>query len=284
MRKDIARRDVLRILSASAAVAWIGEPFLYSADNEVHIAGNLANVSVKVFSKRTVRITIAEQAKSAATPLASDGALVSPGSSSEQGLIPASAPGHAAPSHDALRVRITQEPLTVIVETGDGRVLQKLKIDEATGSVTFPLGEGPVLGLGEGGPQFDRRGDVDQMHSGQGGYHLRTNGGRVPIQWLIGTSGWAMFIHHPLGNFDLSGSDGVFRPSNSDAMMPLDIFVVDASDPGQAMSEYAQITGHPEIRRCGRSDTSSLTGRSPDRTRSSELRKRFVKRNCLATR
>ena len=211
MREKIARREVLRILGATAAGAWIGEPFLHATDTEIRIAGKLANVSVKVFSKHTVRITIAEQTKSSAGPAANDGALVNPMSSSEQFLISAGAPAHAAPSGDALRVRVTHDPLTIIVEKTDGRVVQKLRIDEASGSVTFPLGEGPVLGLGEGGPQFDRRGDVDQMRSGQGGYRLRTNGGRVPIQWLIGTSGWAMFIHHPLGNFDLSGAEGFFR-------------------------------------------------------------------------
>jgi len=247
MRKDIARREVLRILGVTAAGAWIGEPSLCATDNEVRIAGKLANISTKVFSKRTVRITIAEVTKATATPSPSDGALVNPLSSSEQGLILASTSPHAAPSHETLRVRITHDPLTVIVETADGRVVQKLKIDEATGSVTFPLGEGPVLGLGEGGPQFDRRGDVDQMRSGQGGYRLRTNGGRVPIQWLIGTSGWAMFIHHPLGNFDLSGAEGIFHQPKEGVSFPLDVFVVDANDPTQAMSEYAQITGHPEM-------------------------------------
>ena len=49
-----------------------------------------------------------------------------------------------------------------------------------TGAFTFHLGDGPVLGLGEGGPQFDRRGSADRMRSGQGGYRLRTHGGRVP--------------------------------------------------------------------------------------------------------
>ena len=41
-----------------------------------------------------------------------------------------------------------------------------------TAGFDFALGDGPVLGLGEGGPQFDRRGSVDRMRSGQGGYRL----------------------------------------------------------------------------------------------------------------
>ena len=44
--------------------------------------------------------------------------------------------------------------------------------------------------------------------SGQGGYRLRTHGGRVPVPWLIGTAGWAMFVHQPYGRFDLTGTEG----------------------------------------------------------------------------
>ena len=46
------------------------------------------------------------------------------------------------------------------------------------------------------------------MRNGQGGYQLRTHGGRVPIQWLIGTAGWALFIHQPFGTFDLKARPG----------------------------------------------------------------------------
>ena len=64
--------------------------------------------------------------------------------------------------------------------------------------MSFLLPKGPLLGFGEGGPQFDRKGTTDRMRNGQGGYQLRTHGGRVPIQWLIGTDGWGMYIHQPV--------------------------------------------------------------------------------------
>src|SRR5207245_552968 len=99
------------------------------------------------------------------------------------------------------RVTVSADPLTIRVEASDGRLAQRLRVDAKDGSVGFLLGDGPVLGLGEGGPQFDRRGSVDRMRSGQGGYRLRTHGGRVPVPWLIGTGGWAMFVHSPVGTF-----------------------------------------------------------------------------------
>ena len=41
----------------------------------------------------------------------------------------------------------------------------------------------------------------------------RTHGGRVPIQWLVGTDGWGMFIHQPLGAFDFTGAEGTLTPA-----------------------------------------------------------------------
>jgi alpha-glucosidase/alpha-D-xyloside xylohydrolase len=143
-------------------------------------------------------------------------------------------------------VKIERDPLTIRIEE-NGRQIQKLHIDQMTGSLSFIIGPGPVFGLGEGGPQFDRRGHVDQMRSGQGGYRLRTHGGRAPVPWLIGMSGWAMYIRQPFGSFDLTASEGRFNPVSPTAALPLDIFIVGARDPTQVMSEYARLTGYPEM-------------------------------------
>jgi alpha-glucosidase/alpha-D-xyloside xylohydrolase len=85
------------------------------------------------------------------------------------------------------------------------------------------------------------------MRSGQGGYQLRTHGGRVPIPWIIGTGGWALFFHHPFGTFDFTGSVGRFEPENPTTALPLDILAVSAREPSAIMAEYARITGHPEM-------------------------------------
>ena len=113
--------------------------------------------------------------------------------------------------------------------------------------MTFVTGSAPLLGLGEGGPQFDRRGSVDRMRSGQGGYQLRTFGGRVPIQWLVGTGGWAMFLHAPYGTFDFTGAESKFLPVSKEGALPLDLFFVTSKEPATIMAEYARITGHAEL-------------------------------------
>jgi alpha-glucosidase/alpha-D-xyloside xylohydrolase len=147
-----------------------------------------------------------------------------------------------------LTITPSTSPLEFHVSDARGTPVQHLKIDVDTGAVHFTIGDAPVLGFGEGGVQFDRRGVVDQMRNGQGGYQLQTHGGRVPIQWLIGTIGWALFIHQPFGTFDLKGPTGTLTPSGSDARaLPLDCFVVVSKDPAVIMREYARITGLPEM-------------------------------------
>lgn len=98
-----------------------------------------------------------------------------------------------------LTISVSAEPLTFAIATAKDEALQKLSVDQKSGAVSFLTGDSPLLGLGEGGPQFDRRGSADKMISGQGGYHLATHGGRVPIPWIIGTgtaggSAWAIYV------------------------------------------------------------------------------------------
>jgi alpha-glucosidase (family GH31 glycosyl hydrolase) len=146
-----------------------------------------------------------------------------------------------------VQVKVATRPLTFTVETALGELVQQLKIDGDTGAVIFSTGSSPILGLGEGGPQFDRRGSSDRMRSGQGGYQLRTHGGRVSIPWVIGTAGWALFFHQPFGTFDFTGAESIFHPALPAAELPLDIFVVVSRDPWTIMAEYAGLTGRPEL-------------------------------------
>ncbi|HKD07747.1 MAG TPA: TIM-barrel domain-containing protein [Bryobacteraceae bacterium] len=143
-----------------------------------------------------------------------------------------------------LNVKITQ-PLTLRIERPDRRVAQELIVNASSGEVTFRLGDGPIFGLGQGGPQFDRKGQLDKMASGQAGYRLGTHGAKEPIPLAIGTSGWALFIHQPSGAFDLTGSEGVFRPAAPESGLPLDIFVIAAKEPSSVLREYSAVTGFP---------------------------------------
>jgi len=235
MASDIPRRHLLKLLGTGAVAGFV-RPLQLFAEEGTRIAGRDAELLISHVSRHTVRLTLLERGM-AMEVLGRDGAL-------RPGLAQLT---RSQSSSAGLTVKVSRTPLEIEISAPGSRLLQRLAINDQTGAVTFTLGNAPVLGMGEGGPQFDRRGNLDPMRSGQGGYRLRTNGGRVPIQWLVSTSGWAMFVHQPLGSFDLTGANGVFTPPSPDRALPLDIFIVDASDPSLAMREYAGITGDPAM-------------------------------------
>jgi alpha-glucosidase/alpha-D-xyloside xylohydrolase len=143
------------------------------------------------------------------------------------------------------RLKISFQPVSIEVANLQGDVIQQLAWDQNTGIFSFLNGSSPLFGLGEGGPQFDRRGSTDSMRSGQGGYKLATHGGRVPIPWVIGTSGWAIFFHQPYGTFDFTGQQAKFQSATPGAA--LDLFFVGSADPTTIMAEYAGLTGFAEM-------------------------------------
>ena len=147
-------------------------------------------VAAAAVSASTLRVSVLGAATEA-PPIPLDGALVDPTWSPDVRLARA---GSRTVAVGAFRIQVEGEPLQIRVGRADGRRLQDLAIDTVSGALSFALGDGPLLGMGQGGPQFDRRGSAYTMRSGQGGYQLRTHGGRVPIQWLASTDGWGFRV------------------------------------------------------------------------------------------
>jgi alpha-glucosidase (family GH31 glycosyl hydrolase) len=231
----ITRRQAIQGLGAAGA-AMLLRVDVDAEGQPLTVAGQPVELRLASISPTTIRVSVVNRA-AAEESLNADGGLVA---FPEQRR-------HAAPSGPTrfgdLSVSVTASPLRVRIEHAAGKIVQDLRVD-GDGTLRFSIGEGPLLGFGEGGAQFDRRGAVDAMRNGQGGYQLRTHGGRVPIQWLIGTAGWALFIHQPFGAFDLKGPTGAMTAA---APIPLDGFVVISKDPLVIMREYARITGLPEM-------------------------------------
>jgi alpha-glucosidase/alpha-D-xyloside xylohydrolase len=215
-------------------------------DQPLRIAGRPIELAVTPIDARIIRVSAVPIEDGRPRPIPHDGSLVREDWGSPIARV-TSARGAVHLASGELRLEISPEPLAIRVEGRDSRLFQQVRFEGQAAGFRFHLGDGPVLGLGEGGPQFDRRGSVDRMRSGQGGYRLRTHGGRVPVPWLIGTAGWAMFVHRPYGTFDLTGSEGRFTPAVSGPELPIDLFVVAASDPREIMAALARLTGYPEM-------------------------------------
>jgi len=215
-------------------------------ESPLSIRSTPVEVNVTTVSTHTVRITIQPVRDGKVQPLEADGALV------ERKWGPTLVQVRSLPTSQTFRsgdlvISLSPDPLSIQVKTETGRLVQELGFDEVSADLLFNIGGGHLLGLGQGGPQFDRRGHMDSMVSGQGGYQLGTHGARVPIQFLLGTDAWGMFVHAPLGAFDLSGKRGRVQAFNNGAALPVDVFIIGADQPAGILAEYAQITGYPEL-------------------------------------
>jgi alpha-glucosidase (family GH31 glycosyl hydrolase) len=243
MSKEYDRRQVLKAVGTTCA-AFILPGTGFGGDSGFGPAEQELEIRIASVSAHTLRLSIFSARGGGA--VRSDGSLVQ---EVWDGPVTTLSGEFAERSMKAgdLSVKISPNPLAFTVSGADGAAIQQLKVDRASGVVSFATGNSPLLGLGEGGPQFDRRGSVDTMKRGQGGYKLQTNGGRVPIPWLIGTAGWAMFFHAPFGAFDFSGAESKFLPARPDPAYPLDIFFVASREPATIMSEYSRLTGNAEL-------------------------------------
>jgi alpha-glucosidase (family GH31 glycosyl hydrolase) len=234
-----SRRAALKTFGSASAGVLLAPTVLRSQSAPLVVNGTPVEVMVASISPSTVRLTVVP-IEGGAVPR--DGALVSAAAGKSvarhRDAFPAVKAGN-------LVVKVTREPLALAVETAAGTRVQSIGLDAQAPALTFALGKGPLLGLGEGAPQFDRKGHVYANRNGQGGYQLRTHGSRVPIQWLVSTDGWGLFVHRPLGAFDLTGANGVVTPGT--ASLPVDVFVTASPDPTTIMREYARITGLAEL-------------------------------------
>ena len=244
MSRPITRREALKHLTSATTGVALSGGIIRGQTTDITIGGRPVEIAVSSLSPATVRINVLPIVAGAPTAVPDDGGLAQPDAARRVGA------GRAADTFKPVRagnlaVRFTAQPPTLHIETTAGVPVQRLTFDAQAPDMTFLLPKGPLLGLGQGGPQFDRKGQSDRMRNGQGGYQLQTHGARAPIQWLVGTDGWGMFIHHPQGAFDFTGVDGKFTPAAAGS--PIDVFVVASRDPLVIMREYARITGLPEL-------------------------------------
>lgn len=238
------RRDVLKgLVSASA----INTKLIKNVAGGRSIGSPTGQIELQVapVSRCTFRLTLFQDQNGHVETIPTDGSLLQQ-SWGEPVAKLRSDTEHPISVGDA-RLKISLNPVSIVISDARGLEIQRLRWDGDTGTVSFVLGETPLFGLGEGGEQFDRRGAVDVTKNGQSGYKLATHGARVAVPWIIGTQGWAIFFHQPYGTFDLRGSEGKFQPTSTNSSLPLDLFCTISRDPATILAEYARITGLAQL-------------------------------------
>ena len=245
MSKKWNRREILKGVAAASAAMAVHPANAYRSDDDVEAPVQPIEVQLASLSPHTFRLSLLPVKNGSAGAIPMDGSLVQNSRGVPAATLSSTASTKIPVGHFSLDISF--QPITIAVIDSRGNIIQRFRFDEGTGVLAFLNGSTPLLGMGEGGPQFDRRGSVDPMRSGQSGYKLATHGGRVPLPWIIGTSGWAIYFHQPFGTFDLRGEVGKFQPLSREAALPLDLFFIGSSEPAVIMSEYARLTGHAEM-------------------------------------
>src|SRR6185436_8006281 len=158
------------LLSAAIAVlAVLLRLQLASAAEPLHFAGTASELTISQISDRTVRLQLSpldSKAQPLAAPPSTDLVLFK----SAEKFRTRRLSGEKTVRAGDLRIIIHPNPLTISLRNNSsGRLVQQLTFDtseNATNSISFNTAA-PVFGLGEGGPQFDRRGSLFRMINGQ---------------------------------------------------------------------------------------------------------------------
>lgn len=214
----------------------------YSNGAPITRLGRPAELLVRSSGEHSLRLTLRPQGGGGEDGVTSSPALVAR-AWGKPALRLSAIEGTAQGQVGGYKISVKAQPLTVRIDDGAGRVVQELEFDEAAGRMSFNCGAAPVLGLGEGARQFDRRGALYPMRSGSGAWDLAHLGSVNAVPLLIGTAGWGLFMLEPWGQFDLRAERGVFLPEAAGAAGALDLIVIDAGRPENLPKEMAGLTG-----------------------------------------
>ena len=246
MTGKMDRRHILKTLGAACAAGILPENLVASArPAAAQPAPGDFEIQIGAVSEQTFRLSVLPIFTGHAAAIPRDGSLVRDSWGAPIATLRGEFQAQTIRAGN-LRVRVAPSPLAFRIATANGDHVQSLGVDRATGAVSFDTSRAPVFGLGEGGPQFDRRGSFFPMRNGEGVPDLGTAGARVPIPWIVSAAGWAMLFHQPFGTFDFTGPEAKFLPVVW-GPSGLDLFFVASRSPETILSEYARLTGLAEM-------------------------------------
>src|SRR5215469_559510 len=150
------RRNFLQRTSIAASVlpsVRLGE----AVTSTPTIAGQQIELRIASVGLYTTRIGLIPLQNGHPVEVSSDGSLVSDAWPSSTTILRDSSRTEPVVAGN-YRIQISNNPLTLSIAAFDGHPIQSLKVDADRGTVSFAIGSELLLGLGEGGRQFDRRG------------------------------------------------------------------------------------------------------------------------------
>src|SRR5262245_47905232 len=159
MNEKLSRRKALKGIGSAGVVALLDAQPLTAQESAIRIAGQPVEIAISSVSAVTVRLSVTPIVNGQPQPLPHDGSLAQPTWSRDPIRLTSLTGARTISFRGGLVVKLTPDPLTIRVEAKDGRLVQQLRPDTQTGALNFMLDDKPVLGFGEGGPQFDRRGN-----------------------------------------------------------------------------------------------------------------------------
>ncbi|MBN2037780.1 MAG: DUF5110 domain-containing protein [Chitinispirillaceae bacterium] len=212
----------------------------FQAQAQISINGQNCELSVSEITDRTVRITLVPTGQAIINdPILSHRTWPDPA------LRTTTISGSRTVSLTDLNVLVSSSPLRFTITAKTGDTVQVVSFT-STGQFTFDIsGTYPLFGLGQGDEQyFNRRGaltDMGDAGADDGFYY----GFRVPVPFLIGTSGWSLFMHRPYrARLDLrNASSGSMTPLTGHPVPPIDLFISRFGAPPQVMEEFSAILG-----------------------------------------
>ena len=155
------RREVLKRLAAASAAFIL--PGGAAAKPSQRLAGQDEDIEIHVasISEHTLRVSILPAKSSHASSIPFNGSLV------RTAWNPPIAKLHGESQAQTIKLgsmtlNFSPDPIAFTITTASDETVQTLTWDRESGVVGFTPGTSPLLGLGEGGPQFDRRGSIDQ--------------------------------------------------------------------------------------------------------------------------
>ncbi len=157
MSKRYGRREILKGMSAACAAYLLPGQEGSSAES-LRVAGQEVEIQVGAVSVHTFRLSILPLKDGHVAAIPTNGSLVRHSWGEPVAKLRGAVHAQNIKCGDAT-IGITPNPLTFVITTSTGKV-QQIKVDDDTGVVSFETGDSPLLALGEGGQQFDRRGSI----------------------------------------------------------------------------------------------------------------------------